>query len=84
MKLKLDENLGELGRDVLTAQGHDVSTVAKRRLSVVKVVLLDQGTAHRQDYSCGGVAYSAAIVTACLSVSACELSRGQSSSCATC
>jgi hypothetical protein len=23
MKLKLDENLGELGREVLTAAGHD-------------------------------------------------------------
>jgi predicted nuclease of predicted toxin-antitoxin system len=33
MKLKLDENLGELGRDVLTAQGHDVSTVAMQRMS---------------------------------------------------
>jgi predicted nuclease of predicted toxin-antitoxin system len=27
------ENLGELGRDVLTAQGHDVSTVAMQRMS---------------------------------------------------
>jgi predicted nuclease of predicted toxin-antitoxin system len=33
MKLKLDENLGELGRDMLTAQGHDVSTVAKQGMS---------------------------------------------------
>jgi hypothetical protein len=33
MKLKLDENLGELGRDVLTAQGHDVATVAAQRMS---------------------------------------------------
>jgi predicted nuclease of predicted toxin-antitoxin system len=33
MKLKLDENLGELGRDLLTAKGHDVSTVARQRLS---------------------------------------------------
>jgi predicted nuclease of predicted toxin-antitoxin system len=33
MKLKLDENLGELGRDLLTAEGHDVSTVAMQRLS---------------------------------------------------
>ena|SRR5712691_6656063 len=33
MKLKLDENLGELGRDVLTAAGHDVSTVAVQRMS---------------------------------------------------
>jgi predicted nuclease of predicted toxin-antitoxin system len=32
MKLKLDENLGELGRDVLTDQGHDVSTVAMQRM----------------------------------------------------
>ena len=33
MKLKLDENLGELGRDVLTVAGHDVSTVAAQRMS---------------------------------------------------
>jgi predicted nuclease of predicted toxin-antitoxin system len=33
MKLKLDENLGELGRDLLIAEGHDVSTVAEQRLS---------------------------------------------------
>ena len=33
MKLKLDENLGELGRDVLTAKGHDVSTVAMQGMS---------------------------------------------------
>jgi predicted nuclease of predicted toxin-antitoxin system len=33
MKLKLDENLGELGREMLTAQGHDVSTVAMQRMS---------------------------------------------------
>ena len=33
MKLKLDENLGELGRDVLTARGHDVSTVVMQRMS---------------------------------------------------
>jgi hypothetical protein len=33
MKLKLDENLGELGRDVLTAKGHDVSTVAMQQMS---------------------------------------------------
>jgi len=33
MKCKLDENLGELGRDLLTASGHDVSTVAMQGLS---------------------------------------------------
>jgi predicted nuclease of predicted toxin-antitoxin system len=33
MKLKLDENLGDLGRDMLTAEGHDVSTVAMQRMS---------------------------------------------------
>ena len=32
MRLKLDENLGELGRDMLTAEGHDVSTVAVQGL----------------------------------------------------
>jgi hypothetical protein len=30
---KLDGNLGDLGRDVLTAQGHDVSTVAAQQMS---------------------------------------------------
>jgi predicted nuclease of predicted toxin-antitoxin system len=33
MKCKLDENLGDLGRDLLTASGHDVSTVAMQGLS---------------------------------------------------
>jgi predicted nuclease of predicted toxin-antitoxin system len=33
MKLKLDENLGELGRDLLTGAGHDVSTVAMQEMS---------------------------------------------------
>jgi predicted nuclease of predicted toxin-antitoxin system len=33
MKLKLDENLGELARDMLTAAGHDVSTVSTQRMS---------------------------------------------------
>src|SRR5262245_9824240 len=33
MKLKLDENLGELGRDLLIDAGHDVSTVAIQRMS---------------------------------------------------
>jgi hypothetical protein len=28
MKCKLDENLGDVGRDALTAAGHDVATVA--------------------------------------------------------
>jgi len=32
MKLKLDENLGEVGRAMLTAKGHDVSTVALQRM----------------------------------------------------
>jgi predicted nuclease of predicted toxin-antitoxin system len=32
MKCKLDENLGDLGRDLLTASGHDVSTVAMQGL----------------------------------------------------
>jgi predicted nuclease of predicted toxin-antitoxin system len=33
MKCKLDENLGDIGRDVLTASGHDVSTVVMQELS---------------------------------------------------
>jgi predicted nuclease of predicted toxin-antitoxin system len=33
MKVKLDENLGALGRDLLERDGHDVSTVADQQLS---------------------------------------------------
>lgn len=33
MKLKLDENLGTTGRDILEADGHDVMTVAEQALS---------------------------------------------------
>lgn len=33
MKFKLDEILGETGRDVLTVDGHDVMTVAEQALS---------------------------------------------------
>jgi len=33
VKLKLDENLGTLGRDILTAVGHDVMTVEEQNLS---------------------------------------------------
>ena len=33
MKCKLDENLGDLGRDLLTESGHDVATVAGQGMS---------------------------------------------------
>lgn len=33
MKVKLDENLGALGRDLLETDGHDVSTVAEQQLN---------------------------------------------------
>lgn len=33
MKLKLDENLGIRGMDLLTSEGHDVCTVAKQGLT---------------------------------------------------
>jgi len=32
MKLKLDENLGEHGREILSRAGHDVATVASQSL----------------------------------------------------
>ena len=33
MKIKLDENLGDVGRDVLVAADHDVSTVMMQQMS---------------------------------------------------
>jgi predicted nuclease of predicted toxin-antitoxin system len=33
MKIKLDENLASLGRDLLIAAGHEVSTVLEQQLS---------------------------------------------------
>lgn len=36
MKIKLDENLGSLGADVLTAAGHAVSTVLEQRIGGIE------------------------------------------------
>ncbi len=33
MKFKLDENLGDIGRDLLEAEGYDVMTVAQQQMS---------------------------------------------------
>jgi hypothetical protein len=33
MRCKLDENLGDLGRELLTASAYDVSTVAQQGMS---------------------------------------------------
>jgi hypothetical protein len=40
MKLKLDENLGVRGREILASSGHDVSTVASQSLAAAKDVEL--------------------------------------------
>jgi predicted nuclease of predicted toxin-antitoxin system len=42
MKIKLDENLGELGADHLRAAGHDVSTVVAQKLSGADDVALHE------------------------------------------
>ncbi len=48
MKIKLDENLGLLGKSLLEADGHDVMTIADQQLSGapderVHVVCRDEG-----------------------------------------
>ncbi len=40
MKIKLDENIGEIGADILTAAGHDVSTILKQKFSGIPDVEL--------------------------------------------
>ena len=36
MKIKLDENLGSLGKSLLEAEGHDVMTIAEQQMSGAK------------------------------------------------
>jgi predicted nuclease of predicted toxin-antitoxin system len=36
VKIKLDENLGSLGKSLLEAEGHDVMTIAEQRMSGAK------------------------------------------------
>lgn len=48
MKLKLDENLGDLGRNLLMAQGHDMSTVTAHSMSDSPDVALDEACRSEQ------------------------------------
>jgi predicted nuclease of predicted toxin-antitoxin system len=40
MKFKIDENLGDLGRDLFEAAGHEVSTVVQQQMSGANDVAL--------------------------------------------
>jgi hypothetical protein len=42
MKIKLDENLGVLGKSVLEAGGHDVLTVADQQMMGAECSIIEQ------------------------------------------
>jgi predicted nuclease of predicted toxin-antitoxin system len=49
MKIKLDENLGDMGADLLTEAGHDVSTVLQQQISgIADTALYDACRSARQ------------------------------------
>lgn len=48
MKLKLDENLGARGREILASSGHDVATVADQSLQAAEDSKLIEACQHEQ------------------------------------